>query len=264
MRIERLCVDNLREGIFCTKGRPNIEEMYGEVEAWLDGNRLKGQIAREDNGKVVGFVLYCHIEETPLAVEGRDLYMVHCIFVRPEVQYQGIARALIESTITDAKNEGALGIAAQGFQMEPGEGSEFVPAAFFQHVGMKSGESQGPDTLYYVGFNESTKPPRFLDPRFSPPVGKSKLRIDILDCRHCHLAITNREVIKAVVESAERDDLELVIHDHSTRQAVLDKGMSAGVFIDGRLTFMRGTISEEDIWNAIDVADAARNRALDR
>ena len=40
--------------------------------------------------------------------------------------------------------------------------------------------------------------------------------------------------------------------------------MSSGVFIDGKLTFFDGPITEEDVWNAIKIAGVARGLKLDR
>ncbi len=73
MRIEQLSVENLREGVFCAKGKPHGEDMYRQLEAWLDGAMLRGQVARTDDGQPAGFVLYYPIEQAPLDVEGSGL-----------------------------------------------------------------------------------------------------------------------------------------------------------------------------------------------
>ena len=56
----------------------------------------------------------------------------------------------------------------------------------------------------------------------------------------------------------------MVVHNTSTREAVIDKGFSSGVFVDGKLTFFRGPVTEADVMNAIRVANSARKRATDR
>ena len=54
MKIEQLSMDNLREGVFCPAGTQFSHEWHGQLEAWLDGGMLKGQIARDDDGEAVG------------------------------------------------------------------------------------------------------------------------------------------------------------------------------------------------------------------
>ena len=267
MKIERLRLDNLREGVFCARGKAHGEEMYQQLEAWLEGDKLKGRIARDDNGDVAGFILYYPIEEAPLDVEGEGLYMVQCLFVKPEFQNRGAGRGLIESALADARESGASGLGVEGFEQQDVEGHQYMPGTFFEDLGMTPGESRGPGTLYYARLGETGKPPRYLQPRLSVPKNQAKVRIDILDCRRCYVGVSNRELVKSVMEQVADqygEHLELVVHDQNTRHAVVDKGMSSGVFVDGKLTFFRGPVSEEDILNAINVAVSARKRRTDR
>ncbi len=267
MKIERLNVDNLREGVFCHTGKPHGEEVYEQLEAWLKGDKLRGRVARDDDGQVTGFILYYPIDDAPMDVEGEGFYVVQCVFVRAEYRNTGVGRALIESALNDARESGASGLAVEGFRPHPDERQKHLPGAFLEHLGMTGGESRGPGTLYYIGLDESGEAPRYLKRRFTPEKNRAKVRIDILDCRRCHIGLGNREVVKSVMEQAaatQGEDLELVVHDQNTRDAIVDKGMSSGVFVDGKLTFFSGPVSEEDIMNAINVAAAARKRRTDR
>ena len=264
MKIERLSVDNLREGVYCPRGLKRSEENYAQLEAWLDGSILRGQIARDDSGEPVGFILYYPIERVPMEVDGSGLHMVQCLFVKPEFQDQGVGRALVESAMSDAMESGALGLAAQAHHMEPTDRTDYLPASFFEHLGMAPGESRGSTTLYYKSFGKSASPPRYLDPSFQPPPDETRIRIDILDCRRCYTAVTNRGIVEQVAQTLKDHEVKVVVHDQNTRPAVLDKGMSSGVFIDGKLTFFDGPITEEDVWNAIRVASSARGLRVDR
>jgi len=89
------------------------------------------------------------------------------------------------------------------------------------------------------------------------------VRLDILDCRRCYVGITNREVVKTVSERF-KDKVRVEVHDNTTREAILDKGMANGIFINGTLTFFEGHVSEEDVMNAIEVADTAHRQQTDR
>lgn len=264
MNIERLSTDNLREGIFCARESPHADEIFGQMEAWLDGNMLRGLLARTADGEPAGFILYYPIEHAPIDVEGEGLYVAHCIHVRPEAQGRGIGRALIEAAIADARDSGASGLAVEGFNRDGRGVFSFVPGDFLKHVGLIESESRGAGTLYYAAIRDDVEKPRYMMP--SRPLSRStaKVRIDVFDCRNCRIGVENRELVKSVLQRVESDKYELVVTDYSTRQAVADRGMPSGVFVDGALTFFRGPISEDDVLNALEAAWAARKADSDR
>ncbi len=263
MKIERLSVENLREGVYCPRGLRRSEEVYTQLEAWIDGNLLHGQIARADSGESIGFIIYGPIERMPMEIEGGSLYMVQCLFVKPEYQGREVGRMLIETALADAVERGASGLAAQGRSAPPEGEADYLPGSFFVHIGMMAGDSRGSASLYYIGKGEAVDPPKYMDPSFRPPQDETRVRVDILDCRLCYTAVSNREVVKQVAEGIG-NGVKVVVHDQNSREAVVDKGMSTGVFIDGKLTFLEGHVSEKDVWNAIHVALAARREHVDR
>ncbi len=263
MKIEPLSVENLRDGIFCAKGKRHGEEMYQELEAWVRGDILRGQVARSEDGRPVGFILYYPIEEAPMDILGEGLYVVQCVHVMPEFQNRGIGRALIETALSDARNSGASGMAVEGFrQQRPGR-FEYLPGSFFQHIGLSEAETRGSATLYYVSFDQPANVPRYMPPAMVQPREHFRVRIDLFDCRMCYKYMDKTSVVKAMAESAG-DKVELVVHDQNSREAVVDKGMSSGMFVNGGLTYFRGPVTEEDVMTAIEVAQAARERDVDR
>lgn len=253
MIIERLSTRNLREGVFCVSGQPGSDEWYEQLDAWLDGDVLRGQFARGDDGKVLGFVLYLDLDRAPVEILGEGYYMMQCLFVRPENQMQGIGKALIESALTDARSCGATGFVCEGWRPAPNGPREFLPETFFQHRAMPEGESRGPATLYYTMFDQNAPVPKYAPVNFNPPKG-AKIRVDILDCRRCYHNLHNRSLVDAVLEQIDTNDVEVHVHDQTTREAVLDKGMSSGVLVDGKLTYFQGPMSEEDVLHALEVA----------
>lgn len=263
MRIEQLRMDNLREGVYCGKGMPFGDEWYKNLEGWMDGDLLHGQIARSDEGEAIGFVLYYPLEKAPMEIGGDGLYMVQCIQVKPPHDKTGVAKDLLESAIADARKIGAAGVVAEGLaEAEPEH--DHVTAEFLQNLGMTKGQSRGFATLYYVSFSEDTQEPRYLPSSFTPPANKTSLRVDIMDCSLCYVGIHNRETVLSAVERSKSDPVDVEVHNQNTRGAVIEKGYSTGVFIDGKLTFFRGPVTEADVLEAIDVADSARRQALDR
>lgn len=263
MKIERLSTENLREGIFCVTGHAGSDDWYDQLGAWLDGNILKGQFARADDGKVQGFVLYMDLEKAPVEIVGEGYYMMQCLYVKPCCQGQGVGKALIEAAIADARNCGACGFVCEGFRPDETGPKEFLPETFFQHRGMPEGESRGPATLYYTLFESSARPPQYAPIDFSPP-SATKIRVDILDCRRCYLNVKSRGVVEKVLSEIDSQKISVHWHDQTTREAVLDKGMSSGVFVDGKLTFFRGPVTEEDILYALEVAISARRDATEQ
>jgi len=263
MRIEQLRMDNLREGIRCGEAMPFADQWYSRLEVWLDGGMLRGQIARTDDGEAVGFVLYYPIEKAPMEIDGDGFYMVQCLQVKPPHDKGPVARMLIESAIEDARTSGAAGIVTEGLtQKEPRH--DHVTATLLESLGLIKGQSRGFATIYYLTFKGNVDKPRYVPAKFVPPQGRSRLRVDIMDCRLCYVGIHNRETVLQAVERAASEKPEVVVHDQSTRGAVLAKGYSTGVFIDGKLTYFRGPVTEDEVLQALDVAESAREQKTDR
>jgi len=263
MRIEQLRMDNLREGIHCGHGMPFADEWYGRLEAWLDGGTLRGQIARTDDGEAIGFVLYYPVEKLPVEIDGDGLYMVQCLQVKPPHDKGDVAKALIESAVADARRSGATGIVAEGLTKEEPL-HEHTTATLLESLGLNRGQSRGFATLYYLVFSNETEEPHYMPPEFTPPRGRSRLRIDIMDCSLCYVGVHNRETVMQAVERSKSDNVEVVVHDMNTREAVASTGYSHGVFIDGKLTYFRRPITQEEMDEAIQIADSARRRDTDR
>jgi len=262
MHIEPLSVDNLREGILCAATGPDGRESKDRLEVWLEGNQLRGLVARNDSNEVTGFVLYYPIERAPLDPENEGLYMVQCLYVKPEYHSSGVGRLLIEGAVADARTTGASGVTVDGFRRRT-PGPDFMPGAFFRHMVSTGPESRDEGTLYYFTPNEHASAAQGVGRKPKSSSEPPRVKIDILDCRRCYLGISSRSVIDVVLESANTA-IEPQVPDQHTREAVVDKDMSSGVFLDGRLTFFGGPITEDDVWNAIDVADNARERSMDR
>lgn len=259
MNIERLSTENLREGVFCVSGQPGTDGWYKQLDAWLDGSVLRGLFARADDNTVMGFVLYLDLEKAPVEVVAEGYYMLQCLFVRPEYQLQGVAKALIESALTDIRACGAVGMVCEGWRPSLEGPKEFLPATFFEHQEMSESESRGPATLYYHAFDPEAPEPRYAPLNFKPGLG-AKIRVDILDCRRCYHNFHNRSLIDSVLAQIDTQDVSIHVHDQTTREAVLDKGMSSGVFVDGKLTYFQGPMSEEDVLYALEAAIEARRQ----
>ncbi len=98
-----------------------IKEAGGHKEAWYNKMKDEGlrvKLAVDDNGEVGGMIQYIPIEHS--FVEGRDLYLINCIWVhgykkgRGNFQKKGMGKALLHAAETDVEAKGAKGMVAWG------------------------------------------------------------------------------------------------------------------------------------------------------
>jgi len=263
MKLERLNTSNLRDGVFCAVDGKHSDEAYDQVQAWLEGDQLKGQIARDEDGTVAGFVIYYPIQRGPVDTHGVSVYMVQCLVVKPEYEGQSVGRMLIETALSDAREHGAPKLAIEGLQLERSS-RDFLPEVFLQHNPSADGSSRGPGTLFYVAATENLKSSPYLHEYIQLPQEQAVVRVDVLDCRKCYVANGTGETVESAVGRAAAEEIVDPKKDSIQIQAAPDNKMSNGIFVDGKLTFFRGPVSEDDIMNAIEVADTARRHATDR
>ncbi|MFQ5925683.1 MAG: GNAT family N-acetyltransferase [Dehalococcoidia bacterium] len=249
MPVESLTRANLRQAIFCVHS-PFVhgdagERMLRRLEEWLGRGTLRGQVAWTQEGEPSGFVLYYPIEAAPMEMGGEGFYAIQCLFVQPGGWGQGVGRALVEAAIRDAQKQGASGLAVEGFSFPPDEeGFEFMPQNFFRKMGFREVASGGPAALLFLPLGPEAKAPSYLEASFTPPAGGDRLRIDLLNCERCCVSVSNCEAVKQVAGDYS-DRVEIHEHDQNSRQAVLEKGMAIGIFMDGELAFYGPPITEE-------------------
>ncbi len=82
---------------------------------WIKSQFKNGLVIKRavtDNDETIGFIEYIDIENAWRAVKGKNYLFIHCIFTYPKKhQGNGVARALIEDCIKDAKRRQKDGIA---------------------------------------------------------------------------------------------------------------------------------------------------------
>ena len=98
-----------------------IKEAGGHKKAWYNKMKDEGlrvKLAVDDNGEVGGMIQYIPIEHS--FVEGRDLYLINCIWVhgykkgRGNFQKKGMGKALLHAAETDVEAKSAKGMVAWG------------------------------------------------------------------------------------------------------------------------------------------------------
>lgn len=208
MKTEQLCMENLKEEIFCAIDRSKCNGTYNQLVSRLEEGKLRGQIVR-DHETAAGFILYCPIEHTQSNITSKDLYIVECMFVKPEYQNKGFGQALIESALADARKEGASGLAVDNSKNGCNDNFEYiVTMPFIEYKPIKS------------DFDETNL--------------------------------------------SESDKNGMFVHENRSYGDTLDISMPSGVFVDGKLTFFKNSVSEEDILYAVEIARQAYDKSTDR
>ncbi len=252
MKIEQLQLNSLRNGVFCPGGCVS-REGNGNLDAWLDGGILRGQVAKDNNGDILGFVLYYPIEMTPME-DGEGLYMVQCLHIGQTAHRARIAKILIDSAVADAFVQGGTSMTAHSLTEAD---YSTTPATFVHNRGINTPESHNFTTVFYVVFNETQR-----QTNHRGQSGRTKLRVDIVDCEKCYADANNQEPIEKAIEKLDTRDI--AARPKADQEAIVDRYFSSGIFLDGKLIYFVGPTSEDDVMSAIEVAESARKRSMDR
>ena len=117
--------------------------------------------ALDDQDRPLGMIQYVPIELSP--AQGRDLYMILCIWVHGHdkgignVQGRGIGTALLAAAEADAQRLGAKGMAAWGLHMPI-----WMKASWFKKHGYQGVDRSGPRELVWKAFVAGAEEPRWI------------------------------------------------------------------------------------------------------
>src|SRR3972149_3731611 len=101
-----------------------IREAGDHKAKWFErmrGQGLRVKVAVDDSGIIGGMIHYVPIEK--VAVEGRDLYYLYCIWVhgyaqgRGNFRRKGMGQALLAAAEQDARSLGAKGVVVWGLAL---------------------------------------------------------------------------------------------------------------------------------------------------
>ena len=99
------------EHICCAIGRDKINSLRAETKKdWMKRQFDNGLVFKrlDDRGKM--FIEYMPVENGWKPVEGKDYMMINCLWVSGKFKKQGIANALLEDCVADAKTKGKAGL----------------------------------------------------------------------------------------------------------------------------------------------------------
>lgn len=193
---------------------------------------LRVKLAVDARDQPLGMIQYVPIELSP--IEGRDLYMILCIWVHGrkdgvgDVQGMGIGTALLNAAEEDVKALGAQGIAAWGLHLPV-----WMKASWFKKHGYRSVDRIGVRELVWKPFDPEAVAPRWVAEKPAPEGDPGRVEVTAFKSGWCPAA-------NLVYERARQasEDLGTEVHfttvDTSTREALVACGRSDEVLVDGR------------------------------
>lgn len=234
MKIEDLTHED--EKLYCVCLEDWSEEMKeagDHKEKWYCAMKQKGlgvKLAKDESGSVGGMIQYIPVEHS--FVEGKELYIINCIWVhghkqgRGNLQGKGLGRALLNAAEEDIKARGAKGVVAWGLLLP-----FFMRASWFKKQGYKAVDRLGMQVLLWKPFVNDAAPPRWIRQRKKPEASPGKVTVSAFINGWC--PAQNIAIERAKRASAELGDKVLFReYDTSDRDVFLDWGISDALFVD--------------------------------
>jgi GNAT superfamily N-acetyltransferase len=147
-----------------------IKEAGTHKSCWYDKMKDRGlcvKLALDDNGKVGGMIEYVTAEYSFL--QGEGFYFIHCIWVhghkqgRGTFQKKGMGKALLAAAEADAREKGAVGMAAWGVILP-----FWMKASWFRKQGYKRVDRIGIAGLMWKPFTDNAPSPKWIRHKKKP------------------------------------------------------------------------------------------------
>jgi N-acetylglutamate synthase-like GNAT family acetyltransferase len=236
MKISDITPENEYEYFCCLEEwSDDIKEAGDHKQLWYEQIKDKGirvKFARDETDVAGGMIQYVPVEHS--MVEGKDLYVVLCIWVhghkegRGDYRKRGMGTALLKAAEEDARKLGANGLVTWGLVIPV-----FMQASWFKRKGYKVVDKSGIMRLMWKPFNENAVPPKFIRPKKQPEKGKDKVNVTVFRNGWC--PVMNLAYERALRASKEFEGkIELKEYQTIDRNIVNEWGIFEGLFIDGR------------------------------
>ncbi|MFH1382681.1 MAG: hypothetical protein ABIH70_07290 [Chloroflexota bacterium] len=212
-----------------------MKEAGNHKERWYNTMKDKGlrvKLAVGDSGQVGAMIQYLPVESS--FVEGKDSYLINCIWVhghkqgRGDFRKQGMGKALLQAAEDDAKGLGAKGIAAWGLWLPI-----WMKASWFKKNGYRSVDRTGMQVLLWKPLAGEATPPRWIRRKKKPETIPGKVAVTMFSNGWC--PAQNIVLERAKRASAELGD-KVVFQQIDTldRRTFLEWGITDALFIDGK------------------------------
>jgi GNAT superfamily N-acetyltransferase len=234
MKIIDLTAEHESEYFCCLEDWSDEVKEAGDHKAcWYRNMKDKGlkvKLAQDEKGVIGGMIQYLPAEES--FVEGKDLYMVLCIWIhghkqgRGNFQKKGLGKALLRAAEEDVRNIGAKGIAAWGVSLP-----FFMRASWFKKQGYKVVDKDGIMRLLWKPFYQDAIPPVFIKQKKIPVIKPGKVNVTLFLNGWCPAQNMVYERTKRAIAGYE-DYIELHEYKTDNKDFQREWGLTDAVFID--------------------------------
>ncbi len=212
-----------------------MKEAGDSKQKWYEYMKNKGlrvKFALDENNVAGGMIQYIPIEHSMF--EGRDLYVVLCIWVhghkqgRGDYRKRGMGTALIKAAEEDCRQMGAKGLVSWGIAYPV-----FMQASWFRRKGYKVVDKSSFMRLLWKPFDENAVEPRFMKPKKLPEKGSGNVNLALFRNGWC--PAQNLACERAKRASAEfPGKISLQEFDTKDREIGKEWGILEGVYVEGK------------------------------
>ena len=213
----------------------DIKEAGDTKQKWYHQMRDKGlkvKFAVTDNGIIGGMIQYIPIEYSMF--EGKDLYVVLCIWVhghkqgRGDHRKKGMGNALLKAAEDDCRNLGAKGLVTWGLMIPV-----FMRASWFKRHGYRVVDKSGMIRLLWKSFKEEAIPPKFTKPKKSPSKGDGKVNVTVFRNGWCpNMNIAFERARRASAEFPGQTNYQVI--ETIDKEVFKEWGIFDALYIDGK------------------------------
>ncbi len=210
-----------------------MREAGDHKERWFQkmrGQGLRVKVAVDDRGTAGGMIHYVPIEK--VAVEGKDLYYMYCIWVhgyakgRGNFQKKGMGKALLLAAEEDVKQLGGKGFVVWGVSLP-----FFMRASWFKKRGYRRVDRVGFQELLWKPFSKDAIPPKWIKQRKVPETEAGRVVVTCFKNGWCPGQNLVYERAKRVANELG-DKVVFREVDTFDRGTAVEWGISDGLFVD--------------------------------
>jgi len=231
----------------------DMKEAGDQKQKWYNKMKEKGlkiKYALDENNVIGGMIQYIPIELSMF--EGKDLYVILCIWVhghkqgRGDFRKRGMGKALLMAAEEDARQLGTNGLVTWGLMIPV-----FMRASWFKKQGYRVADKSGIMRLMWKPFNENAVTPHFRNPVKKPGKGNDKVNLTLFRNGWCQsMNITCERAKRAALDFPGK--IEINEFDTTDRNILNEWGISDSVYIDGKEIPTGPPISYEKIRRRIE------------
>ncbi|UCF65109.1 MAG: GNAT family N-acetyltransferase [bacterium] len=227
---------NFHRPYFCCleEWSEDLKEAGDHKENWFRNMQEKGlrvKLALE-NEQACGMIQYLPVEHS--FVEGKDLYVILCIWVHGHKQgvgnrqKRGIGKALLQAAEEDIRSMNMTGVAAWGISFP-----FWMKASWFKKQGYRKVDKNGMAVLVWKPFRENTTPPRWIREKKRPSGTAGKVTVTSLINGWCPAQnMVHERAKRAVAEFGDKVEFQEIRTDD--RIKFEQWGIADALFIDGK------------------------------